>query len=243
MATVKPWIRLYTEVPADPKVQRLTDKMFRFWVNCLCLAGKYDGNLPSDEDISWILRVDLPTVKERLAALVDAELLDINEDNRFVPHGWAHRQYESDLSTDRVKRFRKRSMKRDETVSETAPEQSRTEQIQNRTDTEQSATSNLSARYTQFIADWTKPTEDGRRFTCADVDLGCQVWMSLIDKGTITESNVGEIFAGLERHRQSKKWNEGFVLSVPAFLGWAKNGTPAAPRWNDRPEPHSDGGY
>ncbi len=101
----------------------------------------------------------------------------------------------------------------------------------------------LTARYKEFIAEWSKPTEDGRRFTCADVDLGCQVWMSLIDKGTITESNVGEVFEGLERHRQSKKWNQGFVLSVPAFLGWAKNGTPAAPRWNDRPEQNADGGY
>ncbi len=102
---------------------------------------------------------------------------------------------------------------------------------------ESKSESSLYSAYRRFIEAWTAPTEDGKVFTCGDVDLGLQVWLSLMDKGTITQSNVEEIFAGLERHRLSKKWRDGFVLSVPAFLGWAKNGTPAAPRWNDRPEP------
>ncbi len=104
---------------------------------------------------------------------------------------------------------------------------------------ESKAESGLRSQFSQFIENWTKPNEEGKVFTCADVDLGLQVWISLIDKGTITTANVDEIFAGLERHRQSKKWRDGYVLSVPAFLGWAKNGVPAAPRWNDRPEPVS----
>ncbi len=102
---------------------------------------------------------------------------------------------------------------------------------------ESESESSLYSAYRRFIEAWTAPTDDGKVFTCGDVDLGYQMWSSLIDKGTITEASVGEIFAGLDRHRGSKKWRDGFVLSVPAFLGWSKNGIPAAPRWNDRPEP------
>lgn len=59
--------------------------------------------------------------------LMHTGLIDSNPDGLLV-HQWHDWQYTSDLSTDRVKRFRKRH----ETVSCNAPEQNRTEQIQNR---------------------------------------------------------------------------------------------------------------
>ncbi len=95
----------------------------------------------------------------------------------------------------------------------------------------------LAARYREFIKLWSEPTEDGRIFNCADVDLGNHVWISLIDSGAINAENIEQVFAGLRRYKQSERWRAGYVLSVPSFLGWAKNGTPAAPRWNDLPKP------
>ncbi len=95
-------------------------------------------------------------------------------------------------------------------------------------------------RYREFIKLWSEPTEDGRVFTCADVDLGGQIWISLVDSGQINAANVEEVFAGLKRYKQSERWRSGYVLGVPSFLGWAKNGTPAAPRWNDLPKPAAE---
>jgi hypothetical protein len=40
------WLRLYCEVVADPKVQRLPGDKFKRWINLLCVAGQHDGILP-----------------------------------------------------------------------------------------------------------------------------------------------------------------------------------------------------
>lgn len=126
------WLRLYDEVLDDPKVQNLSAEDFRAWVNLLCLANRNDGKLPPISDIAFALRISPDaalTVVERLsngggnAPLIDRLSGGVNG-YHHAPHGWDKRQYKSDTSTDRVKRFRERF----KTVTETAPEQSRTEQ-------------------------------------------------------------------------------------------------------------------
>lgn len=104
------WIRLYTEVVDDRKVQNLSPQVFKFWINCLCLAGKYDGYLPSNDQIIWHLRHRRDDVVNWKAQLVTAGLLDVvNDEGRLQPHEWKQRQYEVDVSTERVKQFRKRN--------------------------------------------------------------------------------------------------------------------------------------
>lgn len=104
------WIRLYTEVPDDPKVQTLPDHLFKFWVNCLCLGGRNDGILPTFEQIAWMLRDTKEHVAEMMAELVKADLIDQIEGG-YMPHEWSTRQYESDVSNERVKRHRERHKK------------------------------------------------------------------------------------------------------------------------------------
>jgi hypothetical protein len=53
-----------------------------------------------------------------VADLNEIGLADINEQG-ITPHDWHERQFQSDVSTDRVKAFRERSVKRDETFHET----------------------------------------------------------------------------------------------------------------------------
>jgi hypothetical protein len=76
-------------------------------------------------------------VAEWITKLVRGGLLD-NNDGVFSPHNWNGRQYKSDGSTERVKRFREKhrnvSCNVSSAVSETGPEQSRTD-----TEAEQSA--------------------------------------------------------------------------------------------------------
>jgi hypothetical protein len=111
------WFRMYDEVLDDPKVQRLSGDDFKAWVNLLCLASRNDGKLPCAEDIAFALRIDAKKGAAVIGRLVSAGLL-LAEDDCFSPNKWNDRQYKSDVSTSRVKRFRERS----KTVSETAPD-------------------------------------------------------------------------------------------------------------------------
>ncbi len=116
------WFRFYDTALDDPKVQRLKPQIFMDWVNILCLASRSDGIIPPIKDVAFGLRVSKPQAAFKLKILELAGLLDSTEAG-FEPHNWKVRQYKSDVSTDRVKRFRKRR----ETVSGNAPEQNRTE--------------------------------------------------------------------------------------------------------------------
>lgn len=115
------WFRMYDELLDDPKVQRLSGDEFKAWVNLLCLASRNEGVLPSMDDIAFALRLDAKKARALIDRLVSATLLDVDGDH-FAPHGWNARQYKSDVSTDRVKRFRERSKRADETAPETDTE-------------------------------------------------------------------------------------------------------------------------
>lgn len=116
------WFRFYAEALDDPKVQKLDAETFKAWVNLLCLACRNDGYLPEIEDIAFALRIDnigAVSVVDRLriGGLIDTVKGGPNG-SRIAPHGWHKRQYKSDGSTERVKRFRERS----QAVSETPPD-------------------------------------------------------------------------------------------------------------------------
>jgi len=103
--------------------------------------------------------------------------------------------------------------------------------------------------FLQLAELWQKPCECcGMLFSWTGDMLGAQVWLSLIEAGTITAAIVPEIMDGLVRYRASKEWHkEGgkYVPSVAVWLGWSREGRPSAPRWRDRPAPHkaAQGGY
>lgn len=115
------WFRMYDEILDDPKVQKLSGEEFKAWVNLLCLAARNGGALPRIEDVAFALRRCPEAVEALLERMRRARLIDVRgrgAKRRFTPHGWDKRQFVSDSSTDRVKRFRKRSS----AVSETPPE-------------------------------------------------------------------------------------------------------------------------
>lgn len=137
------WFRFYAEVLHDPKVQRLPAQLFKDWVNVMCCASSHDGEIPRDiEDFAFCMRLTRPRAEKLLLDLKDAGLVDITPGS-IKPHNWDSRQYQSDTSTPRVKRFRekkkgapetsnetfqKRFGNAAETADETVPEQNRTEQ-------------------------------------------------------------------------------------------------------------------
>lgn len=112
------WLRLYDDILENPKVQMLPDRAFRMFVNLLALTKKHHDRLPNDiEVIAFALRLPIGKARDTMQILVSAKLIEITE-NGYIPHGWNERQFVSDVSTERVRRFRKRQGN----VSETAPE-------------------------------------------------------------------------------------------------------------------------
>lgn len=119
------WFRLYDGLLDDPKVQRLPDGIFRAVINLWCLTSQCGGNLPPVDDIAFKLRITPTQAAKILEELTDRGLIDVDEKG-MRPHNWKGRQFQADVSTGRVKRFRERR----ETVSgngvkpfqETAPD-------------------------------------------------------------------------------------------------------------------------
>ena len=102
------WFRFYEATVNNPKAQRLPGELFKFWVNCLCLASARDGALPPAPDVAFALRLPERKASENLAALVAARLLECADDGVYRPHDWREHQYPSDSSAERVKRHRER---------------------------------------------------------------------------------------------------------------------------------------
>jgi Mn-dependent DtxR family transcriptional regulator len=110
------WFRLDDDIINDPKILLLPEVMRWIWVAFLCIASKNSGVLPKIEIIALSLRVKTAKAAEYLTRLVTAGLIDKTETG-FAPHNWNARQFKSDVSTERVKRFRKH----ERNVSETPP--------------------------------------------------------------------------------------------------------------------------
>lgn len=120
------WFRVYDELLDDPKVQSLPPEDFRGWVNLLCLANRNGGRLPSIDAVAFALRIDNIAARSLVDRLATAGLIDTVKGgangSAIAPHGWSKRQYKSDGSTERVKRFRERSKPVSETPDVTPPE-------------------------------------------------------------------------------------------------------------------------
>ena len=104
------WFRFYHEALHDPKVRRLSDRLYRQWVNILCVASVATprGVLPELADLADQLRVPPARIASIVEELKAAGLLD--ETRRGLsPHNWPKRQPKSDDVVTRVSRYRERN--------------------------------------------------------------------------------------------------------------------------------------
>jgi hypothetical protein len=131
------WFRMYAEAVDDEKLRLLAfeDRWHFVAILCLKAMGTLDSEAPHlERRIGLKLGLQLPQLDELKRRLLDVRLIDDN----WQPIKWDERQYESDISTGRVRKFRE---KRQGNVSET--DQNRAEQ--SRTDTEQNRTEGAEA--------------------------------------------------------------------------------------------------
>ena len=100
----KAWFRLYAEMPDDPKVGMLDDTTFRAWVTCLCFAAREgdSGRIGTMAEINWAARRDFTA---HIEALDKAGLVTLRGDVFYVTR-WRHRQFHSDSSAERTRKWR-----------------------------------------------------------------------------------------------------------------------------------------
>lgn len=115
------WWRAYSRARHDPKLLKLSDKTFRWWFNIVCVAADNDGVLPSHADLAVEFRTSGAAMTKALDELVSAGLLD-HDETGIHPHNWNGLQYKSDVSNERVKRYRERHRNGECNVTETPSE-------------------------------------------------------------------------------------------------------------------------
>jgi hypothetical protein len=147
------WWRAYDQAVDDPKLQRLAPPLFRAWFNLMCITSANGGTLPPMGDVAFKLHIPEAKAAEIVVALVAAGLIDQRSDGKFEPHNWQRRQFVSDVSTPRVKRFRERQRNREEHgeagVSATPPESESESESDSKTDSETESATRASARYSR----------------------------------------------------------------------------------------------
>ncbi len=103
-----PWFRLYTEFMGDPVIQSMAFEDQRHYVVLLCMkcSGVIDRPVEKrmrDRIIARGLGLDSTTADEVKRRLMECGLCD----SEWQPSGWDARQYKSDNSTSRVRKYRK----------------------------------------------------------------------------------------------------------------------------------------
>ena len=99
---MKTWIKLYTEILSDPKMGRMSDKLFRRTIELFLLAGKEDtgGTLPSVDDIAWSLHITQKEVRSILTELCNLNIVTKESEIYRISH-FSDRQ-NSDLSRSEI---------------------------------------------------------------------------------------------------------------------------------------------
>lgn len=119
------WYRFYISILDDPKIEALSDANYRIWTKLNAIATKHGGIIPGAiKTLAILIRRPEGKVRDAMQVLLSAGLMErCGED--YSPHDWEQWQYDSDVSTGRVREFRERSKlanKGDETVPETPNE-------------------------------------------------------------------------------------------------------------------------
>lgn len=83
-----PWVKLYVEILHDPKMLRLSDAAYRFWIAILCMARS--SSTPgvvamTDEDIALHIHQPIAFVKSGLRACLAAGLVAMSAEGVVLP--------------------------------------------------------------------------------------------------------------------------------------------------------------
>jgi len=116
-----PWLRLYTDTVDNEKLRLLAFEDRWHFIALLCL--KQQGILDKDNEllerkIAVKLGVQLRELDEIKKRLMDVHLID----SSWLPIGWETKQFKSDSSTERTRKYRKVKALKEGNVTETSRE-------------------------------------------------------------------------------------------------------------------------
>ena len=127
-----PWFRVYSEMVDDEKLRLLAFEDRWHYIALLCCKAKgildAGGTQITRRKVAVKLGLDMPTLDEVLRRLAEVGLIC---PKTLQPKGWDKRQFESDVSTERVRKYRGNKgtgnvsptfQKRNHEVSETPPD-------------------------------------------------------------------------------------------------------------------------
>jgi DnaD/phage-associated family protein len=121
-----PWLKLYTEIRTDPKMQALNDLEFRTWINIMCLSAesKVRGVICIDiglaypvEGIARALCINTDELTSCLNTFKKLRMVDVDQDGIITLTNFDARQYDkpSDKPEEVAKRARKCQAKKSNT--------------------------------------------------------------------------------------------------------------------------------
>jgi len=115
----KYWIKLYHEVLDDPKMGRLSNRLWRRAIELFLIAGDYDqgGELPNVGDMAWRLRISEDDLLADLDALENIHIVSLNGAMHVVTNFAKRQSAVSDA--ERMRRYRDRNRTSDDVVINT----------------------------------------------------------------------------------------------------------------------------
>jgi len=108
---MRPWIKLPVDLLNDPKMGRMSDRLYKLTIELLLIAGKDWGNegiLPPVDHIAWILRLDEARLLDGLTALQKLDIVHEDKAGNWVVTHFAELQD----TDERVAKYRRTATKR-----------------------------------------------------------------------------------------------------------------------------------
>lgn len=105
------WFRCYSEFASDPKVQMMSEADQRRLVMLFCLRCDETLETLHETELAFHLRISEEELARTKALFIDKNFID----KHWNLQNWNSRQFLSDSSTDRVRRYRQ-AKKQDETL-------------------------------------------------------------------------------------------------------------------------------
>lgn len=216
------WFRMYGDMPDDPKIGTLSDAEFRTWVELLCAACKAgdEGNTKlTKETVNWALRRD---VTATVTTLSQRELVTMNGDGEYVIKAWQKRQYKTDSSTERTRKYRENKKNKLNTgaalaarnVTDIGMERHSDALEQNRTDTDKnkektsSGKPDIPAGFASFWLEWPATPRKVAKAKCLER------W-----RKAGFEPIAGDIVAHVRREKtENPQWRDGYEPAPMTYL-------------------------
>lgn len=206
------WFRLYHEFATDPKVQMMSEVNQRRLVMLMCIRCCNVSETFHDEEVAFQLRVSIDEWMDTKAIFLDKNFID--KDNKLT--NWDKRQYRSDTSTERVRKFREKKKQRCN-VSVTPPDTD--------TDTDTENNPPISPQggkndYSKSFEEWWKlyPRKVGK-------DVAYRSWKKIGKKNKATVKELSDAIINQVKHNHFS--NNGKEC-IPNPSTWLNQG-----RWKD----------